>query len=69
MEFEWKIVVLNFFYAVLGVILMYITYRAFDKLTPEMNFAEELKKGNVAVAVFIGSVFIAIAMIIAGSLN
>lgn len=69
MDFEWKIIVLNFLYAVLGVILMYLSYRAFDKLTPEVNFAEELRKGNTAAAIFIAALFIGIALIIAGSLN
>jgi hypothetical protein len=36
---------------------------------PQVDFAEELKRGNVAVAVFIGALFISIAMIIGGALN
>ena len=66
---EWSIVGLNFLYAALGVVLMYLSYRAIDRLTPEVNFPEELRKGNVAVAIFIASIFIAIAMIIGGALN
>jgi uncharacterized membrane protein YjfL (UPF0719 family) len=66
---EWQIVVLNFVYAVLGVVLMYLSYRAFDILTPDISYPEELKKGNVAVAIFIASIFVAIALIIAGALN
>ncbi|MBL8979456.1 MAG: DUF350 domain-containing protein [Gemmatimonadetes bacterium] len=66
---ELTIIGLNFLYAVLGVILMYLSYRAIDRLTPEMNFAEELRKGNVAVAIFIAAIFLAIAVIIGGALN
>lgn len=66
---ELSIIGLNFLYAVLGVILMYLAYRAIDRLTPEMNFAEELRKGNVAVAIFIAAIFLAIAVIIGGALN
>ena len=66
---EWSIVGLNFLYAGLGVVLMYVSYRAIDRLTPEVSFPEELKRGNTAVAIFIGSIFIAIAMIIGGALN
>jgi uncharacterized membrane protein YjfL (UPF0719 family) len=66
---EWSIVGMNFLYAVLGVVLMYVSYRVFDKLTPEMNFAEELKRGNVAAAIFIAALFLAIAVIIGGALN
>jgi len=66
---DLSIIALNFGYAVLGVVLMWFSYRAFDKFTPEVNFAEELKRGNVAVAIFIAAIFIAIAMIIGHSLN
>ena len=66
---EWSVVGLNFLYAVLGVVLMYVSYRAIDRLTPEVSFPEELKRGNVAVAIFIASIFIAIAIIIGGALN
>jgi uncharacterized membrane protein YjfL (UPF0719 family) len=66
---EWTIVGTNVMYAVLGVVLMWIAYRVVDRLTPEVNFAEELRKGNVAAAIFIAAIFLSIAMIIAGALN
>jgi uncharacterized membrane protein YjfL (UPF0719 family) len=66
---EWTIVGANFLYALLGVILMFISYRAIDKMTPEVNFAEELRKGNLAVGIFIAALFLAIALIIGRALN
>ena len=66
---EWTIVLLNLLYAVLGVILMYASYRAIDRLSARINFEEELRQGNVAVAIVVGALFIAIAIIIAGALN
>ena len=66
---EWKIVGINFLYAALGVVLMYVSYRAIDLLTPQVSFPDELKRGNVAVAIFLGSLFVAIAIIIGGALN
>ena len=66
---EWSVVGLNFLYATLGVGLMYLAYRVFDLLTPKVDFPAELKRGNVAVAIFIGALFIAIAIIIGGALN
>ena len=66
---QWSIVGLNLLYAVAGVVLMFVSYRAIDKLTPEVSFPEELKRGNLAVAVFIAAIFIAIAIIIGGALN
>jgi uncharacterized membrane protein YjfL (UPF0719 family) len=66
---EFRIVALNFLYAVLGVILMFVSYRVIDRLTPEVDFPAELKKGNLAVGVFIAALFIAIAIIVGGALN
>jgi uncharacterized membrane protein YjfL (UPF0719 family) len=34
-----------------------------------MDFREELKRGNIAVAIFIAALFIGIAIVIAGALN
>jgi uncharacterized membrane protein YjfL (UPF0719 family) len=66
---EWSIIGMNFLYATLGVVLMYLSYRIFDWLTPEVDFAEELKRGNVATAIFIAALFLAIAIIVGGALN
>ncbi len=66
---EWEIIGINFLYAALGVVLMFVSYKLFDKLSPKINFEEELKKGNIAVAIFVAALFIAIAIIVGGSLN
>ena len=66
---EWKIILLNFIYAVLGVVLMFISYRVIDWLTPEVNFPAELNKGNVAVAIFIAAIFVSIALVVGGALK
>jgi putative membrane protein len=66
---EWKIILINFLYAGLGVMLMYLSYRVIDYLTPQVDFPEELKRGNVAVAIFIAALFISIALIVGGALN
>jgi len=66
---ELQIIGLNFIYAILGVVLMFVSYRVIDYLTPQVNFPDELKKGNMAVAIFIAALFIAIAIIIGGALN
>jgi len=66
---EWRIIALNLMYAVLGVVLMYVSYRVIDRLTPHVDFPEELKKGNIAVAIFIAAIFLSIAIIIGGALN
>jgi putative membrane protein len=66
---QWEIVGINFLYATLGVLLMYVSYRVIDRLTPEVDFPAELKNGNIAVSIFIAALFIAIAIIVGGALN
>ncbi len=66
---QLDIIGLNLLYAVAGVVLMFVAYRVIDRLTPQVDFPEELKKGNVAVAIFIAAIFISIAMIIGHALN
>jgi uncharacterized membrane protein YjfL (UPF0719 family) len=66
---QLEIIALNLLYAVAGVVIMFVSYRAIDLLTPQVNFPEELKRGNVAVAIFVAAIFISIAMIIGRALN
>ena len=66
---EWQIVALNIGYATLGVALMFVSYRLIDRLTPQVDFPSELRKGNIAVGIVIASIFISIAIIVGGALN
>ena len=66
---ELRVIGLNFLYAILGVVLMFVSYRLIDLLTPSVDFQAELKNGNIAVAIFIAALFLAIAIIIGGALN
>jgi uncharacterized membrane protein YjfL (UPF0719 family) len=51
------------------MILMFAGYILFDKLTPRVDFPDELGKGNVAVAICIAALFLALAYIIGRSLD
>lgn len=66
---EISIIALNFMYAGLGVVLMYLSYRIIDWLTPQIDFTAELKRGNVAIAIFIAALFLSIALIVGGALK
>ena len=66
---QWSIVGLNMLYATLGVVLMFVAYRVIDWLTPQVDFAEELKKGNIAVGLFVAAIFIAVGIVVGGALN
>ena len=54
---ELSVIGLNFLYAIGGVILMFLSYRVIDRLTPQVDFPAELQKGNVAVAIFVAAIF------------
>lgn len=66
---QFSVIALNVLYAVIGVVLMYVSYRAIDRLTPQVDFPAELQRGNVAVAIFMAAIFISIAMIIGKALG
>jgi uncharacterized membrane protein YjfL (UPF0719 family) len=66
---DFRIIGLNFLYALLGLVLMYFSFVGFDHMMKKINFEEELQKGNIAVAIFTGSIFLSIAIIVAGALN
>jgi len=66
---EISIVAGNLLYAAAGVLLMFGGFWLFDRLTPRVDFSIELGKGNVAVAIVIGAMFLAIGFIIGRSLN
>ncbi len=48
----------------LAVVTQYIAIRAFDWLTKDIDEMAELKKGNVAVAIMLGAVVLAVSTII-----
>ncbi len=52
---QLAILALNLVYAALGVVLMYVSYRVIDRLMPDVDFPQELKRGNIAAAIFIGA--------------
>jgi putative membrane protein len=66
---QLSVIALNMLYAVIGVVLMFVSYRVIDRLTPEVDFPAELQKGNVAVAIFIAAIFLSIALIIGKALG
>ncbi len=73
---ELSITLLNFGYAIVGVILtllfMMLGYKTFDKMTP-FDTSKELAEKNVAVGIVVGSIFIglgiAVGLVIGMGLN
>jgi uncharacterized membrane protein YjfL (UPF0719 family) len=61
---------INLAYALVALVLGVVTVRFVDKrLYPEIDFVEEIKKGNLAAAVFNGVLLLFVAVILAGALG
>ena len=69
MEFDWLelIMMRNFVYAIFGVIVgmasSIITYKIINRTT-HFDIPNELEKGNLAVGVVVGGIFIMIGLIV-----
>lgn len=69
MELDWfdMIMLRNFLYAILGVIVgvfsSVLTYKLINKTTL-FDIPRELEKGNLAVGVVVGGIFIMIGLIV-----
>lgn len=57
----------NYFVAIMvGIIVIYLSIHIIDYITPDLEELKELKKGNVAVALLMAVVLIAIAFALRG---
>ncbi len=55
-------------FAALGLIVVFVAFKVFDKATPKVDFQQELIKNNIAVAIVIGAVVVGISLIVAASI-
>lgn len=56
-------------YAVIGVLVLWVSFVAIDKLTPYKLWEEIVEKKNLALGVVVGSMFIAIGLIVAAAIH
>ena len=56
-------------YALLGVVVFWICFLVVDKLTPYDLWAEIIEKKNVALAIVVGSMCIAIGLIVSAAIH
>jgi putative membrane protein len=56
-------------YALIGVAVFWISFLIIDKLTPYRLWEEITEKQNVALAIVVGSMSIAIGLIVAAAVN
>jgi uncharacterized membrane protein YjfL (UPF0719 family) len=51
-------------FGVVGIVLSVFGYKLFDLVETKVDFAEEIKKGNMAVAIVLAAFLIGICMIV-----
>ncbi len=56
-------------YAVIGVLVFWISFVIIDKITPYDLWAEIIEKKNLALAIVVGAMCIAIGLIISAAIH
>jgi len=51
-------------FGVVAILLIVLGYVAFDKLTPKLDFDDLLNKGNVALAIVVGSFLLGLCYVV-----
>jgi len=52
-------------FGIVAILLIVVGYITFDRLTPKLNFDELLNKGNVALAIVVGSFILGLCYVVA----
>ena len=63
------VVLASVLYAVIGVMVLWVSFVVIDKLTPYNLWEEIVEKKNLALAVVVGEMFIAIGQIVAAAIH
>ncbi len=69
---EWlrpAIIFGSILYALIGVLIFWICFVVVDKITPYRLWEEIIEKKNLALAIVVGSMCIAIGMIVAAAVH
>ena len=51
-------------FGIIAILLIILGYVAFDKLTPKLDFNDLVSKGNVAMAIVIGSFILGLCYVV-----
>jgi putative membrane protein len=69
---EWlkpAVIIGSVLYALIGVLIFWIAFILVDKLTPYHLWDEIIEKKNLALAIVVGSMCIAIGLIVAAAVH
>ena len=56
-------------FGIIGITLLVIGFKAFDKLTPKLDLEGELAKGNIAVGIIVAALLLAISLIVSHAIS
>ena len=59
----------TFLYAVIGVVVLWLAFIIIDWITPYKLWEQIVEEKNLALAIMVGSMFIALGMIIAAAIH
>jgi putative membrane protein len=57
------------FYALIGIVILWLSFILFDKITPYRLWEEICDKKNLALAVVVGAMCIAIGLIVSAAVH
>lgn len=63
-EYFLSDLVSTFAFGILAILLIIVGYVTFDKLTPKLDFNDLVNKGNMAMAVVIGSFILGLCYVV-----
>lgn len=66
---RWELMAASVVYAVIGVLVLCISFVVIDKFTPYELWNEIVEHKNLALAVVVAAMFIAIGLIIAAAIH
>lgn len=72
MTFDWlkpEIVLGSMLYAILGVIIFWVSFVIVDKITPYKLWEEIVEHKNVALAIVVGAMCLSIGNIVAAAIH
>jgi len=70
--FEWlkpAVIFGSMLYALIGIVMLWLCFLIFDKLTPYRLWEEIIEKKNLALSVVVGAMCIAIGLIVAAAVH
>ena len=72
MGFEWlkpAIVLGTILYAIIGVVVLWLSFLIIDKITPYDLWGEIVEKQNVALGIVVGAMSLGISVIVAAAVH